>query len=108
MSDFEKKEVTYKVFNKSSKKEAVRYFSLPKITSLKPLKDTIQNICKPKKDFRIYWTNNMRNKIPIECDEELKAAQEIMIKKCRCPRMTMRSALFPEEGMEKDCDKWLH
>ena len=102
MSDFEKKEITYKVFNKSSKKEAVRYFSLPKITSFKPLKDTIQNICKPKKDFRIYWTNNMRNKIPIECDEELKAAQEIMIKKCRCRRMRS-SELFPEEGMEKDC-----
>ena len=81
MSGFPNKEITYKVFNKSSKKEDLRCFSLPRISSLKQLEETIRNICKPKKDFRIYW----ENKIPMESDEELKAAHEIMmIKNCRC------------------------
>ena len=98
MSGFPNKEITYKVFNKSSKKEDLRCFSLPRISSLKQLEETIRNICKPKKDFRIYW-KNFNNKIPIECDEELKAAHEIMmIKNCRCRICRYQS--FRELGKE--------
>ena len=49
MSGYQNKEITYKVFNKSSKKEDLRCFSLPRISSLKQLEETIRNICKPKK-----------------------------------------------------------
>ena len=84
MSGFPNTEITYKVVNKSSKKKDLRCFSLPRISSLKQLQETIQKICKPKKDYWIYW-KNYNTKIPIQCDEELKAAHEIMmIKNCRC------------------------
>ena len=100
MSGYQNKEITYKVFNKSSKKEDLRCFSLPRISSLKQLEETIRNICKPKKDFRIYWKNYKHtNKIPIECNEELKAAHEIMmIKNCRCRSCPYQS--FQESGKE--------
>ena len=97
MSGFPNKEITYKVFNKSSKKEDLRCFSLPRISSLKQLEETIRNICKPKKDFRIYW----ENKIPIESDEELKAAHEIMmIKNCQCQICRYH---FRKESMNQVC-----
>ena len=104
MSEFPNKQITYKVFNKSSKKEDLRCFSLPRISSLKQLEETIRNICKPKKDFRIYW-KNFNNKIPIECDEELKAAHEIMmIKNCRCRICRYQSFReFGKESMNQVC-----
>ena len=53
-----------------------------------------------QKDFRIYWKNYKHtNKIPIECNEELKAAHEIMmIKNCRCRSCPYQS--FQESGKE--------
>ena len=34
----------------------VRFFSHPRIDSVEYLVEVIQNICKPKKDFKITWT----------------------------------------------------
>ena len=101
MSGFPNTEITYKVVNKSSKKKDLRCFSLPRISSLKQLQETIQKICKPKKDYWIYW-KNYNTKIPIQCDEELKAAHEIMmIKNCRCRICRYQS--FGKESMNQAC-----
>ena len=67
----------------------VRFFSHPRIDSFEYLVETIQNICKPKKDFKITWTCHELYgdaRIAIASDEELKAAQDHMMKRCKCQR----------------------
>ena len=79
MAELEAKEVNYIVLLPKGFPECfsweVRYFSQPRINSMKHLVETIRSICRPKKDFKITWTYYEMYgdaRIPLESDEGLK------------------------------------
>ena len=93
MAEYEAKEVNYIMLLPKGFPECfsweVRYFSQPRINSMKHLVETIRSICRPKKDFKITWTYYEiygDARIPLESDEELKAAQDYMMKRCKCKK----------------------
>ena len=91
--EVETKDVMYKVSKRNmrswypgSVSRKVRYFSRPKYTSLESLKQTIRKYFGKETSQTVYvfWKDSNGTKIPINYDKELKAAQEIMTKECRC------------------------
>ena len=88
MAEFEAyKKVNYIVLLPQYFSWKVRGFSHPRIDSMKDLVETIGNICRPKKDFKITWTYHEiygDARIAIASDEELKFAQDFMMKRCKC------------------------
>ena len=83
-----KEKVCYKILIPHYFSWEVRYFSVEKIDGIEELQEAIKNICETEGDFFISWSKpekeNAHSEIVVKTNPELEAAQDYMMKNCKC------------------------